>query len=94
MGIDLAADDEDEPPSALQSSIRIGFEESSDGGGALAALAFMVFVLIYTPCMAAVGAIRHEIGSRWMWASVIGQLVLAWVMAVAVFQVGSRIGLG
>ena len=61
------------------------------GNGALAALAFMVFILLYTPCMAAVGAIKAEIGTKWMWASIVGQTALAWVMAVAVFQIGTRI---
>ncbi len=94
IGIDLGSDDEAEHSSALMSSIRAGFEESSGGHGRLAALAFMVFVLLYTPCIAAVGAIRHEVGTRWMWFSVIGQSLIAWVFAVAVFQGGQFLGLG
>ncbi|MEN8040109.1 MAG: ferrous iron transport protein B [Actinomycetota bacterium] len=94
IGIDLGSDDEAGESSALMSSIRAGFEESSGGHGRLAALAFMVFVLLYTPCMAAVGAIRHEVGTRWMWFSVIGQSAIAWVFAVAVFQGGQLLGLG
>jgi ferrous iron transport protein B len=54
----------------------------------------MVFVLLYTPCMAAVAAQRHELGTRWMWGSIIGQTALAWVMALIVFQAGLRLGLG
>ena len=84
----------DEGSSDLMGSLRVGFEASSGGHGALAALAFMVFVLIYTPCMAAVGAIRHEIGTRWMWTSIIGLSLLAWAMAVGVFQVGIILGVG
>lgn len=80
--------------SALMESIEVGFEETSGGAGALAALAFMVFVLLYTPCMAAVGAIRHEVGVRWMWVSVVGQSVVAWAFAVAVFQGGRLLGFG
>lgn len=94
FGIDLVSEAEEEEPSALMGTLRLGFEESSGGHGALAALAFMVFVLIYTPCMAAVGAIRHEIGTRWMWASIVGQSLLAWAMAVAVFQIGLLVGAG
>lgn len=94
VGIDLSTDATEPEPSHLMGSLRLGFEESSGGHGALAALAFMVFVLIYTPCMAAVAAIRHEIGSRWMWTSIIGQSLLAWVMAVVVFQVGILVGAG
>ena len=94
FGIDLSSEAEEEEPSALMGTLRSSFEESSGGHGALAALAFMIFVLIYTPCMAAVGAIRHEIGTGWMWASVVGQSLLAWAMAVAVFQVGLLLGVG
>ena len=94
VGIDLTESDDTATSSSLMASIEAGFEESSGGSGALAALAFMVFVLLYTPCMATVGAIRQEVGSRWMWGSVIGQSVLAWVMAVVVFQAGSWLGWG
>ena len=94
VGIDLAGDGAGETSSSLSAAIRNGFEESSGGHGALAALAFMVFILVYTPCMATVGAIRHEIGTRWMWFSVIGQTALAWMMAVGVFQIGRSAGLG
>jgi ferrous iron transport protein B len=92
VGIHIGDADGEGDSSALMSSIRIGFEDSSSGHGGLAALAFMVFVLLYTPCMAAVGAIRHEIGTRWMWASVVGQSLIAWVMAVVVFQGGMLLG--
>ena len=94
VGIDLSDDQEPETSNGLSAAIHVGFEESSGGHGALAALAFMVFILIYTPCVATVGAIRHEIGTRWMWFSVIGQTMLAWVMAVGVFQIGRLVGLG
>ncbi len=94
IGIDLSDDGEPETSSGLSASIETGFEESSGGHGALAALAFMVFILVYTPCVATVGAIRHEIGTRWMWFSVIGQTMLAWVMAVGVFQIGRWVGFG
>jgi len=94
IGIDLGERGEDQGSSALMASIRVGFEESSSGHGGLAALAFMVFVLLYTPCMAAVGAIRHEIGTRWMWASIVGQSMIAWTLAVLVFQGGLWLGIG
>ena len=59
----------------------------------LVAYAFMVFVLLYTPCIISVLAIKREIGSRWMWFSVIFQLVLAWCMTFIVYQGGLLIGL-
>lgn len=88
FGIDLRADDEEPEPSDLMVAIQSGFEETSGGYGQLAALAFMVFVLIYTPCMVAIAAAKQEFGAKWMWVSVIGQLVLAWLFAFVVFQGG------
>ena len=93
VGLDFF-DLEDEEDTALQAAVRDSFEESSGGYGSLAALAFMVFVLLYTPCMAAVGAFRHEFGTRWMWVSVIGQFLIAWIGAMIVFQGGKVLGLG
>ena len=72
-------------------AIKQSFDEMSGGYGALAALSFMVFVLIYTPCMVAVSAEKQELGVKWMWVSIIGQFALAWVMAFIVFQVGKLI---
>ena len=94
VGIDLRESDEEEIQGDLAIAIDAGFEESSGGHGALAALAFMVFVLLYTPCMAAIAAQRHELGTRWMWGSVLGQTALAWVMAFVVFQGGLLLGVG
>ena len=49
------------------------------------ALAFMVFTLIYFPCVATIGAIKSETGS-WKWAlfTVCYTLILAWIVALAV----------
>ena len=56
----------------------------------LASLAFLVFVLIYFPCVAVVAAIKNESG-EWKWAifSIVLTTTMAWVMAFAVFQIGS-----
>lgn len=88
--VDLA----DDTPTALQDAVRTSFETSSGGRGRLAALGFMVFVLLYTPCMAAVAAFRQEFGTRWMWASVFGQFAVAWLGAFVVYQGGKMMGLG
>lgn len=85
---------EDDSSSQLQSAMRSSFEYSSGGHGGLAALAFLVFVLLYTPCMAAVAAFRHEFGARWTWVSVVGQFVIAWLGAFLTFQGGRLLGLG
>lgn len=55
----------------------------------LVAFAYMVFVLIYFPCIAALAAVKGESGS-WKWAffTAVYTTLLAWVMAFLVYQVG------
>lgn len=56
----------------------------------LSAVSFLVFTLLYTPCVAAVATIRKELGSRLATLGiVVAQCLVAWVAAVAVFQLGS-----
>ncbi len=54
------------------------------------ALAFMIFILTYFPCIAVIAAIRHETG-RWKWAlfTIVYTTGLAWVLAFIVYQVGN-----
>jgi ferrous iron transport protein B len=94
IGINLFEEEAEEEPTALMQAIQAGFEESSGGYGTLAALGFMVFVLIYTPCMVTVAAERQELGIKWAWVSIVGQFVLAWIMAFVIFQGGKLLGLG
>ncbi len=77
-----------EDTSALGAPLRAGLQETSGGFGAVAALALMVFVLLYVPCLATVAAIRHELGGRWALLSVGMSLAVAWLAATAVFQTG------
>lgn len=58
----------------------------------LSAYAFMTFVLLYTPCVAAVSAIYREMGSlKWTLVCVFWQLAAAWFVSACVFQFGSLI---
>lgn len=60
------------------------------GFGALNAYAFMVFCLLYTPCAAAIGVIARELKSvKWTIFTILLQLIVAWLAATAVFQIGS-----
>jgi len=55
----------------------------------LTALSFLVFTLLYTPCVAAITTIRKELGSRLMTVGVIVmQCVIAWIAAFAIYQAG------
>ena len=60
----------------------------------LIAYAFMAFVLIYTPCLGTVAAIRRETNSmKWTLFSIGYSLTTAWVVALAIVQVGRLFGL-
>lgn len=62
---------------------------------ALTAFAFMLFSLLYTPCLASAATMVRELKS-WQW-SLFGLLyppLLAWTGAVGVFQIGKALGLG
>ena len=59
------------------------------GFSALNAYALMVFVLLYTPCVATIAVIRRELKSvKWTVATVLYQLFIAWFMATLVYQAG------
>ena len=50
--------------------------------------ALLVFCLLYTPCVAAIASVKRELGGKWAVAMVVGQCVIAWVMAFAVYHIG------
>jgi ferrous iron transport protein B len=75
------------PPDALQAHVHAAFAASSGGAVGAAVFAFLVFLLAYTPCMATVAAQRREIGNRWTAFGIVLQLSVAWIGAVAVFQI-------
>ncbi|MDR1431628.1 MAG: ferrous iron transport protein B, partial [Propionibacteriaceae bacterium] len=79
--------DESEPGS-LGEKVFAAFDESSGGHPYPAAVAFMVFLLAYTPCVATLASQWREIGAKWTLFGVAMQLATAYALAVAVFQVG------
>ena len=52
------------------------------------AASLLVFCLLYTPCVAAIASVKRELGGKWAMAMVIGQCVIAWIAAFAVYQIG------
>jgi len=60
------------------------------GFTALNAYALMAFSLLYVPCFAAVATIKKETGSwKWTGLMIAFQLLTAWIVAFAIFQIGS-----
>jgi ferrous iron transport protein B len=88
LGVLYAVTD-DQQANALQSALQAA------GMTPLSALAMMVFVLLYLPCLATVAAIRRETGSiGWMFFSIGYTTSVAWLMAFLVYQSGRLAGLG
>lgn len=75
-------------------SLSAALGDPSSGIAPLAAFAFMVFVLLYTPCIVTVIAVKREAGAAWMWFSIGYQLVLAWTVCFGIYQIGRLVGLG
>ena len=59
----------------------------------LTAISFLVFILLYFPCVATIAAIKGETGS-WKWTAfaMIYTTALAWITSAAVFQIGRLLG--
>ncbi|HCL4437835.1 TPA: ferrous iron transport protein B [Clostridium botulinum] len=57
----------------------------------LSAYSFLVFVLLYTPCVSVVATMRKEYGSRMALFSVTYQIILAWIISFLIYNVGALI---
>jgi ferrous iron transport protein B len=60
----------------------------------LGAISMLVFVLLYVPCVATLGAIKQEFGISWAVTSAIYQTVVAWIFAFIIYQIGLLLGFG
>ena len=72
--------------SDLAAAVRADFDEASGGHRIAAVWAYMIFLMAYTPCVATLAAQRREIGWKWTLLGLVGQLALAWALAVGTFQ--------
>ena len=94
MGVLYADDDsfadDDEFSEDLSKYERLRERMTADGITPLAAFCYLLFVLIYFPCIATIVAIKHETGT-WRWALFAAgyTTLLAWLVSAAVYQIGS-----
>ncbi len=58
----------------------------------LSAMSMLVFVLLYVPCVATLGAIKHEFGTSWALTSAVYQTGVAWLVAFLIYQGGRFLG--
>ena len=72
-------------------AILYGGDISAAGFTPLTAFSFMLFVLLYFPCVATIATLRREAGKVWAWFTVFHSLFLAWFISFVVYQIGSLI---
>ncbi|UCC92931.1 MAG: ferrous iron transport protein B, partial [Thermoplasmata archaeon] len=69
--------------------------DPSSGLNSANAAGLMAFTLLYTPCLATIGAIWKETGSvRWTAFSIVYGLALAWLVAFLIYRAGMALGWG
>jgi ferrous iron transport protein B len=86
-GVDLVGEETQTEDTLLSLALRENFNP-------LSAVALLVFVLLYVPCAATLGAIRHEFGTSWAVTSAVYQTTVAWIVAFLVYQGGRLLGFG
>jgi ferrous iron transport protein B len=86
-GVNLVDEDAEGEDTALSLALRDRFTP-------LSAVAMLVFVLLYVPCVATLGAIKHEFGGSWAVTSAVYQTTVAWIVAFLVYQGGILLGFG
>ena len=86
-GVNLVDEEAGTEDTALSLALRERFNS-------LSAVALLVFVLLYVPCVATLGAIKHEFGTSWAITSAVYQTAVAWLAAFIIFQGGRLLGFG
>lgn len=84
MGILYHADDNTLPESLQQQR----YDDGRRVFTPLVAYGFMLFILIYFPCMAVIAAIRKEAGWRWAIFTIFYTTGVAWIVSFCVYQIG------
>ena len=70
-------------------AILYGGDIATAGFTPLTAFSFLLFVLLYFPCVATIATLRREAGKGWAWFTVFHSLALAWLVSFLVYQIGS-----
>lgn len=83
-----SAEDGGDDLGELPELVKESFSTAAGDAAPLGAFAFLLFVLTYTPCLATVAEQVRQVGAKMALAAVGVQLAAAWILAVAVFQIG------
>ena len=57
------------------------------------AYVFLIFTLLYTPCVAAIASVKRELGGKWAIGVAVVQCVVAWICAWVVHIIGLLLGM-
>lgn len=79
-------DEQQQGEGTLGEAMRASFNEASDGHGKAAAIAFLLFTLAYTPCLATVAELKRQYSMKIALQSVGMSLIIAYILAVLAFQ--------
>jgi ferrous iron transport protein B len=82
-----------EDPEIAQNSLEDTLKKPEYGITPLIAYIFMLFVLLYVPCLATVVVIGRESGWQWASLSIVYQMLLAWIICFLVYNLGVMLGL-
>lgn len=90
IGVDRVDDLDDEELQAEKQEVSLGtFSEMRDRFGSnTAAFSYLLFILIYMPCVAAIAAVYRETNIRWTIFSVVYLTALAWIVSTLFYQIG------
>ncbi|NOU52235.1 ferrous iron transport protein B [Pseudoalteromonas sp. JBTF-M23] len=78
-----ALDEQDANSNALLTQM------ASQFNGQLGAFSYLVLILLYTPCVAVLGAVKRESGARWMWLVIGWTTSLAYILSTSIYQLAN-----
>lgn len=86
LGLSTVDEDIDSLQNDLEVDATAVTKIESSFGTSAAAMAYLIFVLLYTPCAAALGAVYREAGAKWTMFVAIWTFVIGWICATAYYQ--------
>ena len=72
----------------LDMGLTPGTEVTMVKAAPMGAVSFLVFCLLYTPCVAAIASVKRELGTKWAAGLCITQCAVAWVISFLVYTAG------
>ena len=91
MGVEISGDLSDPEAAAEEVEVASGIfaQMREHFDGPVGAYAYLLFILIYAPCVAAIAAVYKETNFRWAALSTTYLTILAWVISTLFYQIGT-----